>query len=109
MVGRAEQITMGNHRAHRPELQQHRIRQQRAARAIFELSAQQEIAIATHHPAGCGGAGKFQQGLAHRDARRLVVIVAHPGFEQVAQDVKPVAVAGIMLEKATELRHRIRC
>ena len=83
----AQRVAVAEQDAPAVRLDQRRVVQQPGGAAGFEAGAQQEVAVAAHHvQRGVGGEG------AHRGQRRFqvggVVVVSHPVFEQVSQDVQ---------------------
>jgi len=107
-VRSAEQIPMREHCPQVTGLQEYRIRQQAAAAALFEVRPQQEVAVAADDVAGNFAGRVFAQCLAHRVAHGLVVVIADPGLEQVAEYVQRIGLVRLATQKLQELRYRFR-
>jgi len=89
------------------QLHPDRIGQQPAAAATLEAGTQQKVAIAQHHMAG-NPCGVFAQRCADCRTRGLIVVIADPVLEQVAQDVQRIGLECLTAQKADELRHGLR-
>src|SRR5690606_22627159 len=83
--------------------QDHRgVGQDRKARARRIAVAEQEIAVATLEIHGHAGAREGLQALGNETAGVRGIVVAYPGFEQVAEDVERVRSARFAVEEAPE-------
>jgi len=102
----AQQIAVGEDHPQVTGLQQHRIRQQAAAAAMFEAGTQQEVAVAADHVAGRFAVGVLAQRGADGIAHGLVVVVTDPALEQVAEDVQRIGFVRLAAQELQELRHR---
>ena len=103
----AQQVAMRYQKPAAAGIDADRIGQQAAAAAPLEARPQQEVAVAPHDMAG-HLPGVFTQRCTDAAAGGLVVIVTHPGLEQVAEDVQRSGIAGRALQEVDELRHRCR-
>jgi len=106
-VRRAQHIAVRQQQCAGAQLHTHRVGQQMAAAAALEARAQQEIAIAALDVAG-RQPRVCKQRIADGGARRLVIVIADPGFEQIPQDVKRLRALRRALQKFDELRHGAR-
>ncbi len=79
---------MGEQHALTVALNDRRIGKNPAARAFLKAGAQQEVAIAVTDMAGHARASECAQCLADAGTIRIIVIIAHPAFEQVAKDIE---------------------
>ena len=69
---------------------------------------QQEVAVATDEVGRHTRGSEFAQLVGNEDAGLGRIVVAHPGFEQVAEDVERVGPARFTVEEATEQRGDVR-
>ena len=77
---------------------------QPAAGVAAETVSKHEVAIAVHRETRHSGSGELPQ-CGHDDALgRVRVVIADPGFEEVAEDVERAGAARLVPEKREELR-----
>ena len=76
---------------------------QARATAVHKAALQQKVAIAVHHVAGDAALGEAGERGADPVAIRFAVVIADPGFEQVAEDVERLGVDGSSRQKVDEL------
>ena len=67
-----------------------------------ETRPQQEVAVAVHHEAGYAAVGERLERPHRRDLLGVRCVVAHPGLEQVAQDVEGLRPGGLALQEIHE-------
>ena len=75
------------------------IAEQGAADAFHEFPAEKKIVIAVHYRHRQAGGRQCRQGVANFRVRRLVVVVAQPLVEQIAEYVQCVGMAGFLAEE----------
>jgi hypothetical protein len=80
-----------------------RVIDQAHATADRKTAPEQKVAIAMHHIAGDPALGQTGERVADPVAIRFAIIIADPGFEQVAQDIECRGVAGPSRQKVHEL------
>ena len=68
------------------------------------LPPEEKIAIAVNDEGGHAIAGELPQRCAHLILGRVRVIITHPAFKEVAENVERVGTAGAKCEKVDELR-----
>src|SRR5437870_178011 len=104
----AERIAVGEQHWLPIELGDDRIAEQPAAAALAEALSQQEITVAVQREAGDAALGKRAQAQAHPLLVGILIVIAHPGLEQVAEDVERLGLPGLAGEKVEELLRGLR-
>src|SRR5579863_4635928 len=108
MVVGAQGISVRQQHALAVKLRHYRVLEQPAAAAGSEAGAEQEIAVAVLRKAGDAAALKRLEGRAHALLFDVLVIITHPGFEQVAEDIERFGGRGVGAQKVEELLCRLR-
>ena len=112
LVGRipgAEQVAVGEQHAPPEERRDAGVGQHLRAGAGLEARAVEEIAVAVHHEHRHAGRRQRLDGPADAVARGVGIVVAHPGLEQVAEDVERRRLARLAAEQTDEGVDRLRC
>jgi hypothetical protein len=82
------------------------VAEQPAARERLEAGAEQEVAVAVHHGAGHPRVAQPRERGEDRRERGIVVVVADPRLEQVAQDIEGARGERFALDEVHEQANR---
>ena len=75
---------------------------------VSELLANHEVTVPVHKKDGYFFSRQLEQSLFYPQVMLVGIVIANPGFEQIAEYVKCVRVDGLGLEEAQELVGDIR-
>ncbi len=105
-VVRAQEIAMREQHFASMELDLLEVAEQSAARGGAKLVAEQEIAVAVHDGARHAGRSQARERVEDRSQIGVVVVVADPCLEQIAEDVYAVGRHGLGSDEVDELARR---
>jgi len=103
-IGGAQGIAMRDQHRLAVQLDDARVGDQARAGALREAILVQEVPIAMHHIARHPAPAQLRERAADAVAVRLVVVVAHPGLEQVPENVERLGAGSARGKKIDELR-----
>ncbi len=106
MVVGAQGVAMRQQHALGVELGHDRIGEETGARAVTEIAADQEVPVAVHDEAGNSAAGQCAQARTHLLLARIRIVIADPGFEQVAEDIERLRPGRLRAQESQELIDR---
>src|SRR6185436_18740014 len=105
----AQRVAVHEQRAHALDLVHARVGEELRAGGGAKALADEEVAVAVHEVDRHAAAGEVrEQPRDHRVERRLEIVVADPGLEEVAQDVERVGGARLSFEQLDEPLVRCR-
>ncbi len=104
----AQQVAVREQGGDAVEVDDGLLRQQGQAGLRGEALADQEVAVAALKSDGHAAARQLPQGVPYRRRRGVVVVVADPGVEQVAEDVYDLGLPRPHPGEADEQLHRLR-
>ncbi len=85
-----------------------RIREKSDSRTSLESLTVQKVSITAHEVDRYAAGGKRAQRIADLATRRIRVVIADPGLEQIAQDVERSRCSSLERKKPEEALHRRR-
>ena len=103
-IVRAQRVAMHHEQTPAVQGEDHRIGQQFGAAVGGKPRSEQKIAVAVHDEAGDAAGGERAQPSRRGALRRIRVVVPHPRFEQIAEDVERVGAGGVPGEEVEKLR-----
>jgi len=103
-IGGTQRIAVRDQHRLAIQIDDQRIGDQASAGAALEAALVQEVAIAMHRIARHAAPAQARERGAHALAIRLVVVIADPGFKQIAEYVERLGSAGARCQKIDELR-----
>jgi hypothetical protein len=109
VIIRAESVAMSDEHSLAIQLDHDRVGNEAGPRLVAELPAEQEIPVAVDNKAGNAAVRELAQRADDAGFLRVGIVVAHPDFEEIPEDVERFGAGDVRAQEGEELFRGVGC